>query len=118
MTTATAPKAATTSVTPVDCPVCEGSGLERVNVSYDASVDSWDYEERDCVACARTGKLPALEHYETSVLPSTGAMQWRCLHCECHVNPTQHLPGSEDCRSAYDERAYSMRDDEDPWGLS
>jgi hypothetical protein len=102
----------------VTCPPCEGTGRVRVNITHDPTTDAWDYDEADCVACDRTGELPALVHYTVTRLPSTGVEQWRCAGCSCHVDPRRHLPFSEDCREAADERDRSRSDRVDPWAVS
>lgn len=95
---------------PVQCTVCAGAGLERYNVTEDATTGAWDYDERDCGPCAGTGQLPAREHYEVTALPGSGRVQWRCLWCSCSVDPLAHVPGSDDCRRAEQERDTSRSD--------
>lgn len=49
--------------------------------------------------------------FEATELPS-GRFQYRCLSCSCHVNPSTHVPGSEDCDRARIERLDSITADD------
>lgn len=40
----------------------------------------------------------------------TGRTQYRCTGCSCTVDPATHVPGSEDCARARDERHASITD--------
>lgn len=97
-------------VTPVECGACHGEHMERFNITRTAD-GVYDYDERACTPCAGTGLLPAVECYSTYVIPGSSRVLWRCSFCQCTVSPTVHLPGSEDCRMAADERAYSQADE-------
>lgn len=51
-----------------------------------------------------------MSDYLVTTLPS-GRRQHRCVYCSCNVNPRTHVPDSEECRRANDERLASIRDD-------